>query len=483
VDDYLFDHTSFEHACRLWIVVLDISVSMAGFPAREFAQAALDYRTLGLGYANLGGLLARFGLRYDSNAGRTMASGITALMTGIAYSTSTEMAAELGSFPRWNANKESMQKVLQKHRKEFNSIIHDDTKEAMFIRAKQVWNDLNHTKPIRNAQVTLLAPTGTIALIMDCETTGIEPFYSSSAVKNLAGGGTISIHHDVAEEDCAMASRPDGPHLSPMAHVQMVAAVQPFLSGGVSKTINLPNNATIEDVSIIYREANRLGLKSVAIYRDGSKLTQPLEAAKDVRARSTNQSRDLRRGERRELPSRRPRAARVKLEVGGQSIYISTGDHEDSSLGEIFVGLSREGSTVRSMMECFSKAISIGLQYGVPLDVFVNAFVHTKFEPAGVVAGDTRVRICSSLPDLIVRHLAVEYLNREDLASVPRADAAEAVVELAGRIAPNLERVTHAAPKMVMIADVCWECGGHGTIRRTGTCLTCIACGTNSGCG
>jgi len=190
----------------------------------------------------------------------------------------------------------------------------------------------------------------------------------------------------------------------------------------------------------------------------------------------------LRRGERRELPSRRPRAGRVKLEVGGQSVYVSTGEHEDGSLGEIFVALSREGSTVRSMMECFSKAVSIGLQYGVPLGVFVDAFVHTKFDPAGLVYGDTRVRTCSSLPDLIARHLAVEYLGREDLASVPRAGDAEAVAAAADRIAQALERSTHSAPHMVMAADVCWECGGHGTLRRTGTCVTCSACGANSGC-
>jgi ribonucleotide reductase alpha subunit len=509
-----FNCKTFEYAARMWTVVLDLSAGNAGFPAREFAVGTRDYRTLGLGYANLGGLLAKMDLRYDSDDGRALAAGVTALMTGVAYRASAEMADELGSFPRFESNRVKMHHVLFNHafasRREMRADKYVDLNVLPFSArpltetnprdgslwhsVDKVWNEvLKSTASFRNAQVTLLAPTGTIALVMDCETTGIEPFYSRQSFKNLAGGGMMSFFsNDITDEDCAMPSMLGGPCLSPMAHVKMVAAVQPFLSGGVSKTVNLPHDATVEDVDHIYREAHKLGLKSISVYRDGSKLSQPLStsamsnlgllsSADATLSTAADDAVDLKRGVRRELPSLRPRASRWQLECAGQSVYLSTGDHEDGSLGEIFVSISKEGSTVRSMMECFSKAISIALQYGVPLDVFVHAFAHTQFEPAGMVNGDTRVRFCSSLPDLIMRHLAIEYLNRDDLATVPKSESVQNIALVAAQIAPIMS--THSAPNMLMVSDICWECNGYGTLRRDGSCLTCVECGARTGCG
>jgi ribonucleoside-diphosphate reductase alpha chain len=280
LNEDILDLKRFEHATRIWTVVLDISVSMASFPSREIALGSYNYRTLGLGYANVGGLLHRLGLSYDSDEGRNLIAALTALMHGQAYLTSSQLAFELGSFPRWEVNRDSMAKVLQKHKDAVKNLSTEYYIAPIVARALTVWEPLGGGCAFRNAQVTLLAPTGTISFVMGCETTGIEPFTAPTITKSLAGGGEMAIENSVPESECAFPSRPGGPCLRPMAHVLMVAAVQPFLSGAVSKTVNMPNSATVEDVDSVYREAGRLGLKSVAIYRDGSKLSQPLKTNK-----------------------------------------------------------------------------------------------------------------------------------------------------------------------------------------------------------
>jgi ribonucleoside-diphosphate reductase alpha chain len=606
--DGSIDLVAFEHAVRLWTIVLDISVSMASYPSREIAMGSYNYRTLGLGYANAGGLLMRLGLPYDSDEGRALIAGLTALMTGISYRTSAEIADALGPFPRWEANAEGMRRVLRNHARtslidpEFiyennidYSMSYEDLNvspywldrdlvsryDGLYIAIAHAWRKVLKAQSFRNAQTTLIAPTGTISLIMDCETSGIEPDFALVKTKMLAGGGEMRMVNSAVPEalraldytemeidniadhirttgtvelcpylkmkhfkvfDCAVSPLPGGRTIDPMAHVRMVAAVQPFLSGGVSKTVNLPREATVTDIDRIYREAHRLGCKSVALYRDGSKLTQPLNAASGrdqhddtsplktrisdpesirlfqeailessgvVRSPGTQLRADadpyqadavltanvstavstsatgaaLAWGARRPLPAIR-RGYRHKLRVEGQTVYLATGEYDDGSLGELFVTLSREGTTLRSMMESFAKAISIGLQHGVPLGTFVKAFTNVRFEPAGIVEGHDRIKLCSSLVDLILRSLGLTYLGREDLANV-RLESTVASTQ-AGTVlsVPSVltDRLTPPSPVMAsaITGDLC-ACGG--LLVRTGTCVTCSRCGANTGCG
>lgn len=511
-------HTqSFIHAVRLWTIVLDISVTLASFPTKEFAEGAYKYRTLGLGYANLGGLLNRLNLRYDSDVGRQKAAAITALMHMESYRTSNEMAKELGAFPRYEANKNDIHHVLEKHQKSLSLPMPNDISTSIMTS----YRNIDFAYGFRNAQTTLIAPTGTIAIIMGCTdngTTGIEPYTSRATTKNLSGGGTMEFNHSVPDEDCALPTYAGGPCLSPLAHIKMVAAVQPFLSGAVSKTINMPQSATIEDVSQIYLEAHKLGLKSIAIYRDGSKLAQPLnvraqEATIGTTTIGTAPNRDfptginslpptaklntglchddkantLSRGNRERLPSKR-RGHTQKMRVENDPLYLHTGEYEDGRLGEIFVTLGNEGSTLRSVMEGFAKAISIGIQYGVPLSEYVDAFINTRFEPAGIVREHDRIRLCSSILDLIFRDLAIAYLDRSDLAHIAPQQVLEEVEKVAHLMQQNIRQ---DQPQLVMIhkeniskssGEICTSCG-NATIIQTGTCKTCTTCGNNSGCG
>ncbi len=516
-----FQIKDFEHATRLWIIVLEISVFMASFPSREIAENSYAYRTLGLGYMNLGGILMRKGLSYDSDKGRDLASSITALMHGISYLTSAEMAEELGPFSRFEENKESMINVIKMH---FNltdqpNITNED---ELRINVLKVWSKVIHAKSFRNAQVTLLAPTGTIHLVTDCDTSGIEPDFSLIKYKNLSGGGNIQIvnecvpealknlgytpaqiilmlqhikengnlenftinHRNLSEDhlkvfDCANPSGDGKRFLSPLSHVLMMASVQPFLSGAISKTCNLPNSATIQDVDFIYREAHRLGLKAIAIYRDGSKLTQPLSSkkeeklekrktfdelsleeldqvadrwreketilgsvydtapslVKDPRAyvetigeaiaselRNTKSPPELQTYSRKPLPPRRKGYA-LKVRIDGQSVYLRTGEYEDGKLGEITLEISREGSTVRALLGGFSKLVSVALQFGVPLEQLVKSFVYTKFEPAGLVQDHDSIKMTTSVLDFVFRELAIHYLGQNEFANVTQDEA------------------------------------------------------------
>ncbi len=554
--DNEFQIKPFEHATRLWTIILEISVYMASFPSKEIAENSYLYRTLGLGYMNLGGLLMRKGFGYDSDEGRDLASSITALMHGISYLTSQEMALELGPFQRWDANQDSMTKVVINHKACLK------LGSPIWIEANNIWNKINIYERFRNAQVTLQAPTGTIHLVTDCDTSGVEPDFSLIKYKNLSGGGVMKIVNEcvsdalsnldytkaqitsmiqhISEEgnlenytingqhlpeahlkvfDCANPSGNGERYLSPLSHVKMMATIQPFLSGAISKTCNLPNSATISDVDFIYREAHRLGLKAIAIYRDGCKLTQPLSSKKEIKYETNlriplpemsssiidetrRMVQDLSKTNfgtpnltnstpnRRQLPFRR-KGYRQKVQIDGQSVYLSTGEYENGKLGEIWIEISREGSTVRALLGGFSKAISVGLQYGVPLEKFIDAFVYTKFEPAGIVQGHDQIKTTTSVLDFIFRELAIHYLNQKEFANVLSQDEPDREVYRGLDNPTPILPIPIEALKSEILAhsktlsftgNTCPNCG-HNTLLQTGTCITCSTCGVNTGCG
>ena len=588
-----FDVAAFEHAVRLWTIVLEISVLMAQFPSKEIAQLSYDYRTLGLGFANIGGLLMAAGISYDSREARAISGAISAVMTGVSYSASAEMAGELGPFAEYGANKDSMLRVVRNHRR----AAHGETKgyeglatlpvpldlialknRALADAAKRAWDDalaLGEAFGFRNAQATVIAPTGTIGLVMDCDTTGVEPDFALVKFKKLAGGGYFKIinrcvpealgglgydqgqiddivayavghgtlesletglTHDAlrargfgeaqinaveaalesafdirfvfnkwtlgeafctetlkldaatldsadfdllktlgfskADVDaanlyvCGAMTLEGAPHLkdehlpvfdcanpcgrigkralSVESHIRMMAAVQPFISGAISKTINMPNNASVKDCGESYILSWKLGLKANALYRDGSKLSQPLSSqifalddeedeleevlAAPQAARTTVITERIIEKviervvsrERERLPQRR-KGYTQKAVVGGHKVYLRTGEYEDGRAGEIFIDMHKEGAAFRSLMNNFAIAISIGLQYGVPLEEFVEAFTFTRFEPAGLVIGNDSIKNATSVLDYIFRELAVSYLGRTDLAHVTPA--------------------------------------------------------------
>ncbi|HQS17877.1 vitamin B12-dependent ribonucleotide reductase [Reyranella sp.] len=590
-DDGSIDVEALEHASRLWTVVLEISVMMAQYPSRRIAELSYRYRTLGLGYANLGALLMASGLGYDSAEGRAIAGALTAIMTGTAYATSAEMAGLMGTFPGFAANREPMLRVIRNHRRAAHGA--DPAYEGLSIApqaldaancrdarlvaaARTAWDralELGERHGFRNAQVSVIAPTGTIGLVMDCDTTGIEPDFSLVKFKKLAGGGyfkiinqtvplalrtlgydeatigrivshavghgslasALSINHqslaargfdaatlkrldqatatafdirlafsrytlgeafcretlglddealadptldilsrlgfsrsDVAAAnihacgtmsvegapdlesrhlsvfDCANPCGRDGSRfLSAESHIRMMAAAQPFVSGAISKTINMPNAATVEDCRKAYEISWKLGLKANALYRDGSKLSQPLSAmalGDDIAANDDLAElppaarasiiaeriveriveREVRAGRER-LPQRR-KGYTQKAIVGGHKVYLRTGEYEDGRVGEIFVDMHKEGAAFRSLMNNFAIAISIGLQYGVPLEEFVEAYTFTRFEPSGLVEGNDAIKMSTSVLDYIFRELAISYLGRNDLSHVEQAD-------------------------------------------------------------
>ena len=575
------DLDAYEHACRLWTMVLDISVSMASFPAKEFAIGAYNYRTLGLGYADLGGLLMRLGLPYDSDEGRALAAGLTALMTGVSYRTSAELAEELGPFPRWEANQVPFRAVMLKHR---TNITERAMKGWPEIRDRAVicWDKIIDAQSFRNAQTTLIAPTGTISFVMDCAVTGIEPEFALVKHKKLAGGGTLAriinpavpealrrlgydvvsltyadamlvekesldgfVWRDPAHEavfDCANPQREGGRYLRPEAHLLMMAAVQPFLSGAISKTVNLPRSATVEDVSRAYKMAHQLGIKAVALYRDGSKMSQPLNVGKeqtpvvqlsahnDIVAGSSPAGRTipnghdpaplLTRGQRERPPSRR-KGDTQKARIGGQTIYWRTGEFPDGRLAEIFVDIAGAGSTLDGLANTLAKMTSIALQFGAPASKIVDALLGVKFDPAGVVELHNRIKMAHSIPDLIARDLAIEYLGDESIAHQPALASGEIVKmppdkgrgQLGELIAQSLaayaamtpeqraemdaaQRESFARGNLALdkaereermtkrpFGDLCPNCH-NATLQRTGTCVKCSNCDWDTGgCG
>ncbi|MEQ8763664.1 MAG: vitamin B12-dependent ribonucleotide reductase [Planctomycetota bacterium] len=588
-----FDIEGYRHVCRLWTVVLEISVLMAQYPSPEIAQKSYDYRTLGLGYANLGSLLMVMGIPYDSDEGRAIAGAVTAVMTGTAYATSALMAKELGAFPRYTANRDAMLRVIRNHRrvaydvpnKEYEGLTitpvgipAEHCPKDLLEAARHAWDEaleLGKLHGYRNAQTTVLAPTGTIGLLMDCDTTGVEPDFALVKFKKLAGGGYFKIinesvppalralgyseaqtkaiveycrgrgtlvgaphvNHDslrergfddealakvekalgqafdirfaitphilgeefcrdtlglandqladwtfdllaslgfapdqirLADEYCSGTMTIEGaPHLKdehlPVfdcanrcgrkgrrfiraeAHILMMAAAQPFLSGAISKTINMPADATVEDVKAAYEMSWKLCLKANALYREGSKLSQPLSAARDddeigaildaaergaegdgeelILPQRAVAERIIHRyiAKRRRLPNRRGGYTQ-KAVIGGHKVYLRTGEYDDGTIGEIFLDMHKEGAAFRSLMNAFAIAISLGLQHGVPLEEYVDAFVFSRFEPNGIVSGNSRIKMSTSVIDYIFRELAVTYLGRDDLAQVSSED-------------------------------------------------------------
>ncbi len=674
-----FDVEGFRHACRLWTVVLEISVLMAAYPSPVIAQKSWDYRTLGLGYANMGTVLMRSGIPYDSGEAVAICGAITAIMHGESYATSAEMAKDLGPFPGYAKNRTHMLRVIRNHRRAAYNAPASDYEgltitpkgidpvrcpQRLLQAARETWDralELGQTHGYRNAQVTVLAPTGTIGLVMDCDTTGIEPDFALVKFKKLAGGGYFKIinqslpmaltalgyppnqidqivsycvgrktlegapciNHEslrargfddeglarleaalegafeiqfvfnswtlgdgyVAEKlgindaqlaewngnllralgftpseieaandyccgtmtvegapflkpehlsvfDCANRCGRKGQRFIPVdAHIRMMAAAQPFLSGAISKTINMPQDATVEEVKDAYRTSWQSMLKAVALYRDGSKLSQPLNAVSDdeeeaaaadvekVAERMTEKVVTKYLRERHRLPNRRSGYTQ-KAVVGGHKVYLRTGEYEDGSLGEVFLDMHKEGAAFRSLMNCFAIAISLGLQHGVPLEEFVDAFVFTRFEPNGMVKGNDAIKMSTSVIDYVFRELAITYLGRTDLSHVAeedlRGDAlgtkiGQGSVSQRGLPRPQATTERPAAPPVTARAatpvsggsgglarakvlsasemarlkgyegDPCGDCGQF-TMVRNGTCLKCITCGTTTGC-
>ena len=680
-DSQKFDIDSYKHALRLWTIVLEISVEMAQFPSKEIAQGSYDYRTLGLGYANLGSLLMRIGIPYDSKLGRAIAGALTAMLTGESYKTSAEMAAVVGPFPKYEENKENMLRVMRNHRRaafdadDYEGLSHDlitiDQQicpEDLLKAAQLSWDealDIGTKYGYRNAQATVLAPTGTIGLLMDCDTTGVEPDFALMKFKKLAGGGYMKIANQsigpalkalgykdynineiikyvigsmsledspyinkesliekgfdendiknieaalpgafemqhafnvfvlgeetlkrlgIAEEeytsfdfnlldklgfsrseiaqaneticgtqkiegapylkdehldvfDCANKCGKDGERfIHYMGHVRMMAAAQPFISGAISKTVNMPNEASVEDIENCYIESAKIGVKAIAIYRDGSKASQPLSASSDdgesdetdaevnqileeeammiqgnfapgtspTRAYAgVNRPRFL-------LPERRVGWTQ-EAKIGGHKVFLRTGEYPDGTLGEVFIDIAKEGATLKGVLGCFAIAVSKGLQYGVPLEEFVDTFTFQTFEPRGMVEGHDNIKMSNSIIDYVFRALGLEYLDRTDIVQVPPAeikdeDTASCCEEgecicrekPTQKVEPtpapvqkvettsvqktetSIDTVQEVLGDMMGDAPACDECG-HITVRN-GSCYKCLNCGNSLGC-
>jgi ribonucleoside-diphosphate reductase alpha chain len=521
-EDGEFDTDLFSHVVDLMITAQEIIVDNARYPTERITNNSHDYRTLGLGYANLGALLMSRGLPYDSAAGRAAAAGITALMTGEAYAQSARMAAAMGPFPRYPENAGPMLDVIRMHRAAVEEIDEALALPAVVRSARQVWDEalaLGEQHGYRNAQASVLAPTGTIAFMMDCDTTGIEPDIALVKYKRLVGGGMLKIvnqsvgralerlgygrvgveavvehveRHGTVEGcpdllpehlpvfDCAFKPEGGMRTIAPLGHIRMMAAVQPFVSGAISKTVNMPHEATIEEIFDTYVEAWRLGLKAIAIYRDGSKRTQPLstseKAEKVQKARA--ESPDLAR---RRLPDER-RSVTHKFDISGHEGYITAGMYDDGSVGEIFIRMAKEGSVVSGLMDSFATAISLALQYGVPLEVLVDKFSHTRFEPSGITRNPD-IPIAKSIMDYLFRWLQLKFLGAPpaDDANIADGDDPRVTVSQLAPIVP-LTGKTHAAGRFHSEVDAppCSHCGS--IMVRSGTCHLCVNCGTTSGC-
>ncbi|HET8615562.1 MAG TPA: vitamin B12-dependent ribonucleotide reductase, partial [Actinomycetales bacterium] len=453
-DDGSFDGVTFAKVVELVITAMDISICFADFPTEAIGDTTRKYRQLGIGYANLGALLMASGLAYDSDGGRALAAAITSLMTGTAYKRSAEIAGVVGTYEGYARNAEAHKRVMRKHAAANDAIrtMHTMDKDVQRLATK-AWDDVvkqGEKNGYRNAQASVLAPTGTIGFMMDCDTTGIEPDFSLVKFKKLVGGGSMQIvnltipraleklgytgetieaiveyiaenghvidapglkpeHYEVF--DCAMGARA----IAPMGHVRMMAAVQPFLSGAISKTVNLPEEATVEDIQDVYLQGWKLGLKALAVYRDNCKVGQPLSDAK-AKSASTGESVEASvekvveyRPVRKRLPKRRP-SQTISFAVGGAEGYLTAGSYPDDGLGELFLKFGKQGSTLAGVMDAFSIAVSIGLQYGVPLETYVEKFTNLRFEPAGLT-DDPDIRMAQSIMDYVFRRLALDYLD------------------------------------------------------------------------
>ena len=655
--DGSFDIDAYQDACRVFIVAQEILVDLSSYPTQRIAQNSHDYRPLGLGYANLGTLLMLKGIPYDSAEGRSWAASLTAIMCGEAYATSAEEAAKMGAFPGYAKNREPMLKVMRKHKEAAYQIDGSKAPAELVKAAKASWDkavSLGELHGYRNAQVTVLAPTGTIGLLMDCDTTGIEPDFALVKFKKLAGGGyfkivnqsvegalrnlkysetqikdiltyvlgTMKFNNDIPhlndaflkskgfnekdiakiekalpgtfeissafnryslgeellkrigvpaseyekptfnfltysgltyaqieianEKICGTMTVEGAPHMksehlpvfdcankcgskgkrfiAPMGHIRMMGATQPFLSGAISKTVNLPNETTVEEIEEIHLEGWKLGLKAVALYRDGCKLSQPLSSKSETKtdkvetkeaplaAAATHSTLDKAPSaqmtfspvKRHRLPAKR-KGLTIESSVAGHKVYLRTGEYEDGTIGEVFIDMHKEGAAYRAMMNCFAISISLGLQYGVPLKEFVDKFTFTRFEPSGPVSGHPNVKMATSIVDYIFRVLGMEYLGRTDFLQVkppidlttekgaatnvyPKSpsDAIKSGAPIEG-IDYQLNMFNQAADpvngqlaEMMGDAPPCDSCG-HTTVRN-GACYRCLNCGNSMGC-
>jgi ribonucleoside-diphosphate reductase alpha chain len=549
-EDGTFDAELFSRSVELVITAMDISICFADFPTEPIADTTRKFRQLGIGYANLGALLMATGHAYDSEGGRSLAASISSLMTGTAYRRSAELAGVVGPYDGYIRNAEAHQRVMRKHAAG-NDLIrtyhqNDAAVQRLATREWQQGLRVGASNGWRNAQAAVIAPTGTIGLMMDCDTTGIEPDLALVKFKKLVGGGSMQIvnqtvpralqalgyqdeqveaivefigehghvidapglrreHYEVF--DCAMGER----SIAPMGHVRMMAAVQPFVSGAISKTVNMPEAATVEDIEQIYFEGWKLGLKALAIYRDNCKVGQPLSAGKGATKTAEPEKIIEYRPVRKRLPKKRP-SQTVSFTVGGAEGYLHAGSYPDDGLGEIFIKLGKQGSTLAGVMDAFATSISVGLQYGIPLEFYVSKFQNLRFEPAGMT-DDPDLRIATSVLDYIFRRLALDYLTvdkrsqlgiftaDERSAQVSNDYGTPSDVDLEGLrttvdATPSRKAVEPAKPEIVeahsstellelhlgKVADapLCMTCGTK--MRPAGSCYVCEGCGSTSGC-
>jgi ribonucleoside-diphosphate reductase alpha chain len=550
-----FHVEGFRAACRTLITAQEIIVDNSSYPTRAIEKNSHAFRPLGLGYANLGALLMSRGLPYDSDGGRDFAGAITALMTGEAYAQSARVARDHGGpFAGYEVNREPFLRVMRKHREAIKQINPKHVPTDLYNAAKQAWDDaveLGEDFGYRNAQSTVLAPTGTIGFMMDCDTTGVEPDIALVKYKKLVGGGMMKIvnqtvpmalrklgytaaqiddivkyideretiegaphllERDLPVFDCAFKAARGERSIHYMGHIKMMGATQPFISGAISKTVNVPKEATVEDVEQAYLESWRLGAKAISIYRDGSKRTQPLNTSRDATAAVSAPAKDVidaavaaalaaRAPMRRKLPDER-QAITHKFDISGHEGYITVGLFEDGMPGEIFLVMAKEGSTISGFADAFAQAISYALQYGVPLQALVDKFSHVRFEPSGMTRNPD-VRFAKSIVDYIFRWMASKFLspeaqyragvnNRDDAADAPanaapvaipapKAAAAEAVT---AALSPTRSVVANTSSFAAMQnqedAPPCTTCGS--IMVRSGSCYKCSNCGTTSGC-
>ena len=549
--DGSFDAKSFGKAAELIITAMDISICFADFPTEAIGDTTKAYRQLGIGYANLGALLMASGLAYDSEGGRALAGAITSLMSGITYKRSAELAGIVGPYAGFAQNAKPHARVMRKHAAASSAAKSETTLDRdVWTEANKAWDACLSTgdkNGWRNAQISVLAPTGTIGLMMDCDTTGIEPDFSLVKFKKLVGGGSMQIvnqtvpqalvklgytqetveaivefiaanghvidapglkpeHYEVF--DCALGQR----SIAPMGHVRMMAACQPFLSGAISKTVNLPEDATVEEVEDVYFQAWKMGVKALAVYRDNCKVGQPLSDGKAKKKEAVVE--EAAAPVRKRLPKARP-ATTTSFAVGGAEGYMTAGAYADGALGEVFLKLGKQGSTLAGVMDAFSIAVSIGLQYGVPLETFVEKFTNLRFEPAGMT-DDADIRMAQSMMDYIFRRLALDYLPFESRSTMGLYTSSERARALdTGEYTPDITAATEtiaqsAAPatvaKAVSVkieaapaveygsstelmealsgvkadAPLCMTCGVK--MRMSGACFVCEGCGNTSGC-
>jgi ribonucleoside-diphosphate reductase alpha chain len=562
-DDDTFDAKAFERAVELVITAMDISICFADFPTEAIGRTTRDYRQLGIGYANLGALLMATGHGYDSEGGRALAAAITSLMTGVSYRRSAELAGIVGPYEGYARNADAHKRVMRKHQAANDALRTVGSLDAdVRKRATAAWDGvikIGEASGYRNAQASVIAPTGTIGFMMDCDTTGIEPDFSLVKFKKLVGGGSLQIvnqtipralkklgyadetaeaiieyiaehghvidapglkpeHYEVF--DTAMGQRA----IKPMGHVRMMAAAQPFLSGAISKTVNLPESATVEEIADVYLQGWKLGLKALAVYRDNCKVGQPLSDGKAGKADDKKSGtvetevveKVVYRPTRKRLPKSRP-SLTTSFSVGGAEGYMTSGSYPDDGLGEVFLKLGKQGSTLAGVMDAFSIAVSIALQYGVPLETFVQKFTNLKFEPAGLT-DDPDIRMAQSIMDYIFRRLALDYLSFEERAELGIYTATERArqvetgsylpaeeelseaeslkndpgdevrtdeMDAAGvKASPGSARTTSELFEVItgtsVDAPLCLTCGTK--MRPSGSCYVCEGCGSTSGC-